>query len=156
MSDRPVSVLLEVEVNGREVLAKLKFTNNTKKSVWLYKHILGLNGKLTNRLFEITCEGKKVTYTGKMIKRRAPTAKDFLELEAEDELETEVPLHKYYRFLEGKHEYVAIYDAYVTSYGTQRAFPLSSNEVAFVVPSHTAENNDDGTISIGSGCNLDD
>ena len=61
------------------VIARITYTNNSKREVQLLRWLTPVDG-VKDDLFSIEVDGKPVEYIGADYKRPAPTAKDYLTL----------------------------------------------------------------------------
>ena len=77
----------------------LNYTNKGPDTVMIYKWYLP-NQELSDPLFEVTRDGKRVEYVGPMIKRRAPTADDMIPLESDKHVHTTIQLSSVYNMTE--------------------------------------------------------
>ena len=102
---------LRVEVSGQSAKAHLTIINSSSQDVYLEKYKVFDGGTVEGDLFEITTEHHKITYIGKMVKRRTPIAADFLKLAPGAVYEITVDLSKVYEFPRGRHTYRVHYEA---------------------------------------------
>ena len=101
---------IEVEsVNGR-ALVHLTVSNYGKQTVWIPREMA--EGKeLTGRRFDVRAfDGRPLDYTGKMVKRAALTAADYVPIAPGKELKNTIDITLSYAFKEGRHSYQIGYD----------------------------------------------
>jgi len=79
----------------QDVNVVLKYTNTGNDTMYIYKWYMPQN-KLTDKLFDITLDGKPVKYVGPLVKRRAPIPEDLVSLAPGQSLSTVVPLSTAY------------------------------------------------------------
>ena len=101
---------IDVEsVNGR-ALVYLTVSNYGKQTVWVPREMA--EGKeLTGRRFDVRAfDGRPLAYTGKMVKRAALTAADYVPVAPGKELKSTIDITPSYAFLKGRHSYQIGYD----------------------------------------------
>ena len=101
---------IEVEsVNGR-ALVHLTVSNYGKQTIWIPREMA--EGKeLTGRRFDVRAfDGRPLDYTGKMVKRAALTAADYVPIAPGKELKNTIDITPSYAFKEGRHSYQIGYD----------------------------------------------
>ena len=101
---------IEVEsVNGR-ALVHLTVSNYGRQTIWIPREMA--EGKeLTGRRFDVRAfDGRPLDYTGKMVKRAALTAADYVPIAPGKELKNTIDITPSYAFKEGRHSYQIGYD----------------------------------------------
>ena len=93
----------------------MTFKNQSSKPVYLNKIDIGMGNRLLNKLFIIKEEQQEIPYTGVLVKRRAPTADDFIILRPGNCVQTRIRLDQSYAFLPGRHRYTIQYKHYHSS-----------------------------------------
>lgn len=101
---------IEVEsVNGR-ALVHLTVSNYGKQTVWIPRE-MAEEKELTGRRFDVRAfDGRPLDYTGKMVKRAALTAADYVPVAPGKELKNTIDITPSYAFKEGRHSYQIGYD----------------------------------------------
>lgn len=131
MVDQAIAVRLDVAVQGRELTASLRFENKSPRTYLLYRFNVPDEGRITKTIFDIRANGERVRYIGRKVKRGAPTAKDFIELEAGGQIEVSLRLDQFYRFPPGRVHCLVRYSA-LNPYRDRVGFTeILSNEVEF-------------------------
>lgn len=101
---------IDVEsVNGRALL-HLTVSNYGKQTIWIPREMA--EGKeLSGRRFDVRAfDGRPLDYTGKMVKRAALTAADYVPVEPGKVLKNTIDLTPSYAFQKGRHSYQMGYD----------------------------------------------
>lgn len=101
---------IEVEsVNGR-ALVHLTVYNYGKQTIWIPREMA--EGKeLTGRRFDVRAfDGRPLDYTGKMVKRAALTAADYVPIAPGKEVKNTIDITPSYAFQKGRHSYQIGYD----------------------------------------------
>jgi peptidyl-Lys metalloendopeptidase len=89
---------------GEEVTLHLTITNPNDFSIRVLKWFTPLEG-VKQPLFTVTRDGEPVTYLGAMVKRPAPTEKDYITLAAGERITSDVNLSAFYDFsISGNYE----------------------------------------------------
>jgi len=78
-----------------DVILHVTITNPTGHSLRILKWFTPLDG-VERSLFTVMRDGERVSYLGKMVKRAAPTDKDYITLRAGESMTTDVDLSEYY------------------------------------------------------------
>ncbi|MBX3019046.1 MAG: DUF2799 domain-containing protein [Bdellovibrionaceae bacterium] len=84
------------KISGPSVIAHLEYTNGTKEPVRFVNWVLGRGQAPTNKIFEVTQNGKEVAYTGIMAKRMPPGEADFIVLKPGESLRDSIDLSQAY------------------------------------------------------------
>lgn len=71
-------------------------TNTSQEDVKVLSWYLVQNAALQNNAFDVTVDGEKVSYTGPIVKRPAPTADDYIQLAAGETITQTFDLSAYY------------------------------------------------------------
>ncbi|MBO9200564.1 MULTISPECIES: hypothetical protein [Niastella] len=131
MLEKVVDINLSVSIVGREIIARLIFSNNTDKRIFLDKLTICHHSNIEHNLFKVLDkQRKRVDYTGVMIKRDV-TREDFVEVEAGGRIEEYIILDQVYKVNKGN-KYTIQYYAYNPSYKEMSEFMrLESNTVEF-------------------------
>ena len=96
---------LDIETPPGKVLVELTFINQGKTTVWIPRE-LAAEKELTGRRFDVrNFDNKPLPYTGKMVKRAAPTAADYQPLEPGKMLMNTIDITRSYAFKKGRHSY---------------------------------------------------
>lgn len=115
LAKSPVRVQLTLRQKGAELWTTMTFKNQSINPVYLNKIDIGMGNRLLNKLFIIKQEQREITYRGVMVKRRAPTADDFILLEPGKRVQTRVRLDQSYALLPGRLRYTIQYQHYHSS-----------------------------------------
>ena len=101
---------IEVEsVNGR-ALVHLTVFNYGRQTIWIPRE-MAEGQELTGRRFDVRAfDGRPLDYTGKMVKRAALTAADYVPVAPGKELKSTIDITPSYAFLKGRHSYQIGYD----------------------------------------------
>jgi len=96
---------IDVESAKGRVLVHLAVANYGKQTIWIPREIA--EGKeLTGRRFDVRAfDNRPLDYTGKMVKRGAPTAADYQAVEPGKTLESTTDITRAYAFKAGRHTY---------------------------------------------------
>lgn len=73
-----------VQLTADDIVLRVAIKNSETKAFNLLKWNLPPDGELTKSLFEVTCDGQKIDYTGKMVKRDL-SAQDYFVLKPGEE-----------------------------------------------------------------------
>lgn len=95
---------MEVDTPNGKVLVQLSFINQGRNTVWIPREML--SKELTGRRFDLRDFGNRpVDYTGKMVKRAALTAADYVALAPGKTLVNTIDITPAYAFKKGRHTY---------------------------------------------------
>lgn len=117
------------KVSGPSVLAHLEYTNNTAETLRFVNWVLGRGGEPSNDFFKVTRDGKELPYQGKMAKRAAPAADDFVVLKPGESLQDSVDLSRAYAWSLGPGRYELHLETGAQEPGTSRV--LRSEDASF-------------------------
>lgn len=96
---------MEVDTPNGKVLVQLTFINQGSRTVWIPREMLA-EKELTGRRFDLRDFGNRpLDYTGKMVKRAAPTAADYMALEPGKMVMNTIDITQTYAFKKGRHTY---------------------------------------------------
>jgi hypothetical protein len=126
-----LSVLLEVHPSPNGVWATLTFTNQSDHLAPLFKWNACFGGRIQNDVFTIEFESGRVSYTGKLTKRRAPLKDDFVIVPQGKNVSYTANLTEVYRFPTGTHRYKVRYSATNPRFDEAGVDELMSNEAVF-------------------------
>jgi|GEM_PF-3800303 len=129
-----VQVEFSAAVNGRELTAILSFANHSPRAVYLEKQKTALESALAYNVFVITEQGRRIPFTGPMVKRPPPRDDDFVRLASGTTLDAKVRLEAFYEFPSGSRDYEIVYEAFNSSYHDQPLMELVSNRVTVRYP----------------------
>jgi hypothetical protein len=130
-----LQIKLEIRQDEGGVLARLVFKNPTATAVRMLKRNLLYEGEVTFRAFNVTRDGRKVRYTGLMVKRGPPTKDDWFLVEAGQSFEVTIRISDYYD-LSSPGEYEVRYQAFYYPFSDNPSLPnplLQSNAVKIAV-----------------------
>lgn len=114
-TEKFVDIELSATVNDNSLIAKLVFSNNTDKKLFLDKLTICFNNKVTNNLFKVLdINNNRVNYTGIMLKRFI-TPEDFIPIEPGEIIKSNIALDEVYTIRKGN-KYTIQYYAYNPSY----------------------------------------
>jgi hypothetical protein len=132
----PISVKLDVGIDGRNVPMTVQFSNTSSEKAYLYVPNACAEGKIQKNLFKV--EGKpgqspvaEVAYKGPYRKLASPTPRDFIELAPGASSTTHVDLAAAYDFPAGPGHYEVYYSAINPSPQPGQLKEMRSNRVAF-------------------------
>ena len=126
---------IDIETPPGKVLVELTFTNQGKTTVWIPRELAAGN-ELTGPRFDVRdAGGKPVKYTGKMVKRAAPTSADYQALEPGKMLMNTIDITTTYAFVKGRHNYHIGYTGPVLADVRQLDKPVEfpARPVSFIV-----------------------
>ena len=96
---------IDTETQPGHVLVVLKVTNQGKATVWIPRE-LALEKELTGRRFDVRgFDNRPLDYTGKMVKRAALTAADYVPVAPGKMLTNAIDITATYAFKQGRHSY---------------------------------------------------
>lgn len=96
---------IDMETPPGRVLVELSFINQGRTTVWIPRE-LAAGDALTGARFDVRdAGGKPVRYTGRMVKRAAPTGADYQPLEPGKTLTNTIDITNAYAFAAGRHNY---------------------------------------------------
>lgn len=127
----PPIAMLSVESKGPTVKATIVIANNSDFELAIESYNVFADGKLTNRVFTVECEGRNIEYSGPMVKRRRPVAEDYIRIPAHGQRSFTTDLAKSYSFPSGHHSCSAVYEAIYTLPAKDSSYLLRSDTVAF-------------------------
>ena len=108
----PLLIQLTVHQKATELWATMPLSNQSTKPIYLNRIDIGMTPRLQNKVFVIKRGRQEVTYTGMLVKRRPPTATDFVLLKPGESLQTRTRLDNSYAFGLGRHHYSIQYRQY--------------------------------------------
>jgi hypothetical protein len=111
MAKEPLRIKLVPFQKGTELWTEMTIRNQSAQPIYLNKIDIGQSNRLLNNLFVIK-QQQEVNYTGVLVKRRAPTADDFVLLKPGESVQSTIRLDESYAFLPGKHRYSIQYRHY--------------------------------------------
>src|SRR5687768_8398761 len=115
MSEKFVDIDLSASVYENSLIARLKFSNNTGKKLFLDKLTICFNNDIRNNLFKVLDENNnRVDYKGEMVKRSI-TPEDFVAIDSGENIETKIVIDEVYKVSKGN-KYTIQYYAYNPSY----------------------------------------
>jgi peptidyl-Lys metalloendopeptidase len=129
MSGSSSNITVNLKLNSRQYKAKdkqiLTFTlsNNSNESVSLLKWHTPLEGIL-NDMFWVKREEEATVYLGKMVKRAAPKADDYLTLEPKESISTDFDVSEVYDISKSGN-YTVEFDSRLLDLGTEEPMALS-------------------------------
>jgi hypothetical protein len=96
---------IDTDTQPGHVLVVLKVTNQGKTTVWIPRE-LAVEKELTGRRFDVRgFDNRPLDYTGKMVKRAALTAADYVPVEPGKMLTNVIDITNTYAFKKGRHSY---------------------------------------------------
>lgn len=96
---------MDIETPNGKVLVELTFINQGRSTVWIPREMLAKDG-LTGRRFDLRAfDNRPVDYTGRMVKRAALTAADYVPLEPGKMVMNTIDITQDYAFKKGRHTY---------------------------------------------------
>lgn len=102
-----------VDTGSGRVVVALSFHNRSNRAVYLPRRLTHAT-RLGNEEFEITLDGARVPYVGELIKRAAPTEKDFVAVGPDESLSNRIDITDDYAFAPGAHQYrIRLYGNYI-------------------------------------------
>jgi hypothetical protein len=111
-----VTSKVAVESRDSQVLATVTINNQTENTVFVPR-VLAQEGEPEGNLFEVrdSSNGDPLDYVGMMVKRPAPTKKDFVPIKPHASLLTTFAISNSYRFATGRHAYqISLNGSYLT------------------------------------------
>lgn len=96
---------IDTDTQPGRVLVTLKVTNQGKTTVWIPRE-LAVEKELTGRRFDVRgFDNRPLDYTGKMVKRAALTAADYVPVAPGKTLINAIDITGTYAFKKGRHSY---------------------------------------------------
>jgi hypothetical protein len=96
---------IEIDTPNGRVLVQVTVINQGRSTVWIPREILA-EKELTGRRFDVRgFDNRPLDYTGKMVKRAALTAADYVPLEPGKMLLNTIDITQAYAFKKGRHTY---------------------------------------------------
>jgi len=96
---------IEIDTPPGKVLVNLTVTNQGKTTVWIARE-MAVEKELTGRRFDVRDFGNRpIDYTGRMVKRAALTAADYVALAPGQVLKNTIDITRTYAFQPGRHTY---------------------------------------------------
>jgi hypothetical protein len=92
----PISVHLDVTLDGPRVMAKLRFRNDGSQPHPLLRWVIFENGTVDSNRFNVLVDGVEAPYRGIAMKRRPPGSADYRTLEPRETIESTVDLARAY------------------------------------------------------------
>lgn len=126
-----IEVKLDISIAEKDVKAVLIFTNTSSTDAYVERINGCLDGNIKNNVFKITADNQKIDYIGILAKRRPPEPNDFVKLQPNEQINTQVKLNEAYEFLPGTHKYQVFYTAYHSFPDRDDIVKLESNKVDF-------------------------
>lgn len=117
----------------------LKYTNTGNDTIYMYKWYVPKT-TLTDKLFEVIRDGKRVEYVGPVVKRRAPIPEDLVALAPGQSLSAIVPLSTMYNMTESgnyviQYNMTAHHVLYTVENSFKRTLKSSNDDADFVLQS---------------------
>lgn len=85
----------EKYIKGNPIIIKFGLKNVSKSDLWVLKWYTPLEG-IKGKIFRVICDGKEVLYEGRMIKRGSPTKDDYVHIESNKSVYSQVNLSEVY------------------------------------------------------------
>ncbi len=127
----PPAAMLSIETKGTAVSATIAVANNSDSELTIESYNVFANGRLTSPVFTIECDGRKVAYSGPMVKRRRPIAEDYIRIPAHERRSFTADLAVSYSFPPGHYSCTAFYEAISTLPAKNAFYTLRSSTVGF-------------------------
>lgn len=111
-----VTSKIAVESRDGHVLAKIIIDNQSEQTVFVARSVMAAS-EPQGPLFDVrdSSNGDPLDYLGPMVKRAAPTKKDFVAIKANSQLSNTVDIGNAYRYVLGRHAYqINFSGSYVT------------------------------------------
>jgi peptidyl-Lys metalloendopeptidase len=83
-------------VKDSDVKVTISVTNTSQDNVKVLSWYLVQNDKLQHNSFDVSVDGEQVSYTGPIVKRPAPTEKDYIQLSSGETINQTIDLSAYY------------------------------------------------------------
>ena len=126
-----LTVFLEVHPSAQGAWATLTFANQSDRPASLLKWNACFGNRIQNDVFAIEYESGRVSYTGRLTKRRAPQDDDFVIVPPGEKVLYRVNLAEAYGFPTGRHRYSVRYSAFNPRLEGPEIDELKSNEAVF-------------------------
>jgi len=126
----PIAII-SIETKGAVVNATIVVANNSGSELAIESYKVFAEGRLTSPVFTIECDGRKIAYTGPMVKRRRPIAEDYIRIPAHERRSFTTDLAKSYSFPPGHGSCRAFYEAISTQPGNDAFYTLRSGTIDF-------------------------
>jgi hypothetical protein len=127
----PPIAILSIETKGARVSATIVVANNSDFDLAIESYNVFADGNLTSPVFTVECDGRKVAYSGPMLKRRRPIAEDYIRIPAHERRSFTTNLAKSYSFPSGHHSCSVLYEAMYTLPAKDASYTLRSDPVTF-------------------------
>jgi hypothetical protein len=127
----PPAAELSIEIEGASVRATITVANNSDVELAIESYNVFADGRLTRPVFTIDCAGRKVAYSGPMVKRRRPIAEDYIRIPAHERRSFTTDLAKSYSFPSGHYSCSAFYEAICTLPAKDDFYVLRSGTASF-------------------------
>lgn len=105
-----------VESHQGQALARITISNDSERTIYVPR-MLSQEGEPEGNLFEVrdSSNGDPLDFVGMMVKRPAPTKKDFVAIKPHARLSNTFDISNSYRFVPGRHAYqISLRGTYVT------------------------------------------
>ena len=123
--------MLSIETKGAAVSATIVVANNSDVELAIESYNVFADGHLTSPVFTIECDGRKVAYSGPMVKRRRPIAEDYIRIPAHKRRSFTTDLAKSYSFPSGHCSCSVFYEAIYTLPAKDDFYTLRSSTSGF-------------------------
>ncbi len=127
----PPMATLTIQTKGAAVDTTLVIANNSDFELAIESYKVFADGHLTSLVFIVECDGRKIAYSGPMVKRRRPIAEDYIRIPAHQSKSFTTDLAKSYSFPPGHHSCNVLYDAIYTLPAKDDIYTLRSNTASF-------------------------
>ena len=129
MQNKTLDIRLSLEQSGNDIIAHVLFINNTADTIYLDTWTICTRDVFTRNIFSICDENNnRILYSGMMVKR-VVVPEDFVVLNPQEEVKTNITVNKGYKLTKGK-KYTIQYCAHNPTYlGKQHLMELWSNKV---------------------------
>lgn len=89
----------EKYIQGNSIIINFSLKNVSKSKLWVLKWYTPLEG-IKGKIFRVICDGKEILYEGPMVKRGTPNKHDYIYIEPNKSVSSQVDLSEVYVFLE--------------------------------------------------------
>lgn len=124
--DLYIQANLNVSIENKKIKALVVLENTTKEEQFIFKDNISTREEMEKTLFDILCNGERVKYIGKSIKKNI-SKNDFVLLESKEKIEFYVYLDEFYDFSKCKGKYSIQYFVFNPYISKDGFFVIKSN-----------------------------
>jgi hypothetical protein len=116
----------EKYIKRNPIIIRFSLKNVSKSDLWVLKWYTPLEG-IKGKIFRVICDGKEILYEGRMIKRGTPSKHDYVHIESNKSVSSQVDLSEAYVLPECS-ECLVKFNGKIGDISTSADFPKKNGE----------------------------